>query len=71
MSNATTPTSDRMPPATLIAQNTANGWCVVDADGGVWWPDTTAERVIERAPNPGQLARVLCHTEPTRGTWVY
>jgi hypothetical protein len=58
-------------PTTLLAQNTTDGWCVVDTDGGVWWPDTTAERVIERAPNPGQLARVLCHTEPTRGTWRY
>lgn len=56
-------------PETLTAERTDDGWRVRDANGGVWYPDTTAERAIESAPDPAACAVDICRRSPMRGTW--
>jgi hypothetical protein len=62
--------TQHQPTKTLSAVLLHDVWCVRDADGGVWHPDTTAERVIASAGEQAAAVAVdLCRSAPMRGTW--
>jgi hypothetical protein len=54
---------------TLCAEHLANGWSVVDPDGGRWWPDTDTAAEIATADDPAAAAVRICTETPTRGQW--
>lgn len=53
----------------MYAQELANGWTVVDPDGGRWWPDAAAQAEIAAAPDPARAAVRMCKSSPGRGVW--
>lgn len=56
-------------PYGLRAEELADGWCVVDPDGGRWWPSEEAAREISEAPDSEDMAIHLCVTAVRRGAW--
>lgn len=55
--------------ANLSAENKGGVWCVVDGDGGVWWPSEEAAEEIEAADDSAAKAVEICDTDPMRGEW--
>ncbi len=55
---------------TLHADETTDGWTVVDSNGGRWWPHDDESEAIARSANPAVTVLALCRQEPTRGTWA-
>ena len=54
---------------TLSADLLTDGWTVVDAHGGRWFPAPDALVEIEAADDPAATAVEICEREPMRGTW--
>ena len=54
----------------LTASRDSEGWTVIDSDGGVWYPDYTAECEIDVADDPAAEAIRICNRNPMRGSWV-
>lgn len=57
-------------PSNLTADETSDGWRVVDADGGVWWPGAEAAEEIEASADPAATAARIADQQPTRGRWA-
>lgn len=53
----------------LEARRTTYGWCVIDPQGGVWWPNHEAAREIDESADPDEAAITICQNTPMRGTW--
>ena len=53
----------------LIPRHNADGWHVVDTDGGVWWPNDDAQTELERADDSAALVVAMCESAPMRGEW--
>lgn len=58
----------------LTAELLTDGWTVVDAAGGRWWPGDEAREAIARAEEEGQdpaeVVVSICRTTPMSGRWV-
>ena len=54
---------------TLVAERQADGWSVVDPEGGRWWPNEATAEEIESAEDPAAKAVEICDREPMRGQW--
>lgn len=67
MNNYTMTTTDGI---TLTSVQRNNTWCVLDSDGGVWWPSLEAEEEIDRAEDPAMAVVRMCADEPMRGSWA-
>jgi hypothetical protein len=50
----------------------AAGWRVQDSNGGVWWPSSEAEDLIDAEPEArrARKAMELCQYAPTMGFWT-
>lgn len=53
----------------LYAELLADGWSVVDPDGGRWWPDESAAREILASDDQAAAAVRIAREEPMRGKW--
>ena len=54
----------------LTAEETDGMLCVVDAEGGVWWPSDEAGAEIAASADPADCAIRMCHQSPMRGRWA-
>jgi hypothetical protein len=54
---------------TLTAVRKADGWCVEDSCGGVWWPSDDAADEIQLAVCPAAAVFAMCQNSPMRGEW--
>ena len=54
---------------TLSAVENTNGWHVVDAKGGVWWPTAYAEAEINASSDPAATVLRICKDDNERGDW--
>jgi len=54
---------------TLTARQMADGICVEDVAGGVWWPNEEAASEIEASADPSAAALRICREQPMRGRW--
>ena len=55
--------------AALTAQEYDGRVVVADADGGIWWPDDSAQAEIDASKSPAAEAVRICNDSPMRGEW--
>jgi hypothetical protein len=53
----------------LEAQENDGDFCVIDPDGGVWWPSDDAAAEINASSDPKATAIRIATENPMRGTW--
>jgi hypothetical protein len=59
---------------TFSTEVRGTGWqdtiVVVDSEGGIWWPNESAQEQIYCSADPDAEAIRICTNQPTRGTWL-